>query len=205
MSDPGREHTEEAIRRASSVGDVPLAVRLSLEAYGDEVYAFLHARMHGHADAMDVFSMFCEDLLVGLPRFEWRCSARGYCYRLARSAMARFRRSPQNRRQLHDPLSQVSELPELVEQIRTRTAPHLRSEIKERVRALREALPDEDQMLLMLRVDRGLSFRDLAAVMGGEGLTEEALARESARLRKRFELVKEKLRELARQEGLLDS
>jgi RNA polymerase sigma-70 factor, ECF subfamily len=37
----------------------------------------------------------------------------------------------------------------------------------------------------------------------GEPLTGDALKREAARLRKRFQAIKEKLREMAQKEGLL--
>jgi RNA polymerase sigma-70 factor, ECF subfamily len=60
----------------------------------------------------------------------------------------------------------------------------------------------------VLRIDRGLSWSDLARVLheGEEdaALDDEALAREAARLRKRFQLVKDKLREMAKKEGLLE-
>jgi RNA polymerase sigma-70 factor (ECF subfamily) len=63
-------------------------------------------------------------------------------------------------------------------------------------------------MLLVLRVDRRLDWNELARVLGEAGhdacVDPVSLARESARLRKRFQLVKNKLRELARREGLLD-
>jgi RNA polymerase sigma-70 factor (ECF subfamily) len=60
-------------------------------------------------------------------------------------------------------------------------------------------------MLLILRVDRGMDWRDLAAAMGDENAPLEGadLDREAARLRKRFERIKDRLRELAREAGLL--
>ncbi|HEY4059502.1 MAG TPA: hypothetical protein VGM39_22945, partial [Kofleriaceae bacterium] len=68
---------------------------------------------------------------------------------------------------------------------------------RNRVRELRETLPEEDQLLLVLRVERELEWRDLSRVMNPEQeLDEEMLTRESARLRKRFQAVKDRLREL---------
>jgi RNA polymerase sigma-70 factor (ECF subfamily) len=54
-------------------------------------------------------------------------------------------------------------------------------------------------------VDRALSWNELAMIMAPEGepLSDQALKAESARLRKRFQLVKERLKKLAEQEGLL--
>lgn len=57
---------------------------------------------------------------------------------------------------------------------------------------------------VVLRVDRGLAWEELARVMLDDpAATSEALKRESARLRKRFQLVKEKLLELGREAGLV--
>jgi RNA polymerase sigma-70 factor (ECF subfamily) len=67
-------------------------------------------------------------------------------------------------------------------------------------------LPQEDQELLMLRVDRDLPWDALAEVLRGDDeipLTPDVRKREAARLRKRFQLIKDRLREMARREGLL--
>lgn len=51
----------------------------------------------------------------------------------------------------------------------------------------------------MLRVDRDLSWEEIAVILGESGEAAKA----SARLRKRFQNVKEKLRVLATAQGLL--
>ena len=73
------------------------------------------------------------------------------------------------------------------------------------MRLLRDHLPTDDQTLLILRVDRDLSWNEVALVMtyDGEAPTDDRVKRESARLRKRFELVKDRLRTLAEEEGRL--
>jgi hypothetical protein len=60
-------------------------------------------------------------------------------------------------------------------------------------------------MLLYLRVDRGMEFREIAVAMarGDVTLTVAELDPAAARLRKRFERVKERLRSLAAEAGLL--
>jgi RNA polymerase sigma-70 factor (ECF subfamily) len=74
---------------------------------------------------------------------------------------------------------------------------------------VREQLEPDDQMLLILRVDRQLEWRDLALVMSTRDhcptarLDDAALDREAARLRKRFERVKAELKDLAQEAGLL--
>jgi RNA polymerase sigma-70 factor, ECF subfamily len=60
-------------------------------------------------------------------------------------------------------------------------------------------------MLLVLRIDRNLSWRDIAIVMEGEniGLDETLTQKAETRFRKRFERIKDKLRELAVAQGLI--
>ena len=89
--------------------------------------------------------------------------------------------------------------------VRTETLSYLRTEKKDRFAAIRASLPPEDQALLVLRVDRQLSWDELARVMSsdeGEPSADE-LKRESARLRKRYQLVKEKLLTLGERAGLV--
>ncbi len=94
--------------------------------------------------------------------------------------------------------------------MRTQTKAFLRTENKTRLQELRDSLPEEDRMLLVLRVDRGLAWNDLARILsegddgaetaGLPGLSDPSIAREAARLRKRFQLVKDRLREMAKRE-----
>jgi hypothetical protein len=59
-------------------------------------------------------------------------------------------------------------------------------------------------MLLILRVDRDMAWRDIALAMSGDSnLDDDAVARDSARLRKAFERVKSEIKRMAREEGLL--
>jgi RNA polymerase sigma-70 factor (ECF subfamily) len=81
----------------------------------------------------------------------------------------------------------------------------LRTEAKSALARLRDELSPEDKMLLILRVDRGLAWDDLARVsLAVENPHPSDLQRESARLRKRFQLVKARLRERAKATGLFE-
>jgi hypothetical protein len=68
---------------------------------------------------------------------------------------------------------------------------------------------EHDQMLLILRVDRQMEWRDLALVISTSDasptatLDNAALDREAGRSRKRFERVKAELKDLAKKAGLL--
>jgi len=88
--------------------------------------------------------------------------------------------------------------------VRTRTEPWLRTEIKDKFRALRDALDPDDRELLVLRVDRGLSWEDVVRVMlGAEAPDDAAVRTESARLRKRYQHLKDELRRRAIEAGLV--
>jgi RNA polymerase sigma-70 factor, ECF subfamily len=194
---------ETEIRALCQAGEIDQALTAALEAYGDEVYSFLLARMRDEDRAGDVFSQACEDLWKSLPAFSWRCSLRTWFYRLARSAVSRHSRSPANQAERRVELSQVSEL---ADRVRSRTRAHLRTDVKDEIRKIRDELAPEDQELLVLRVDRALGWLEIAHVVADETpLDDEELARASARLRQRFQKLKAQLRELAIARGLLDA
>ncbi len=191
---------EEQIRSSMQSGDLRAAGALAVEGYGPEVLGFLVTLLRDEADATDVFSQACEDLWVGLPRFEGRSSLRTWFYVLARHAASRFRRSPDRRagRRLA-----ISEITDVAASIRSRTLPHLRTEVKDRFAAIRDALPEDDRALLVLRVDRNMSWNEIARVLFPDDSSDDALTRVAARLRKRFQLVKDEVRARAREAGLL--
>jgi RNA polymerase sigma factor (sigma-70 family) len=191
---------EEHARRACQVGDVGRATTLLLEAYGAELLGFLRWLLRDPARGDDVFSDLTLDAWRGLPGFDWRCSCRTWLYVLARRAAARNARARRTGAQVTLSESAISGL---VERLRTETAPHLRTDVKDEIRKLRECLPEDDQVLLVLRVDRRMSWREISLVMAEEPLEEADRATLEARLRKRFQLVKDRLRELAEQSGLL--
>lgn len=191
---------ESELTRLLEQRDLTRVASVALETYGSEVYGFLVNEVH--ADAPDVFSAVSERMWRGLPDFEGRCSMRTWLYVLARNAASEWRKSPRNRRDLH---TGISELDAIVERVRTQTEPWRRTEVKDRIRELRDSLPADDRTLLVLRVDRALEWDDIARVMLGVAATSAAIARESARLRKRFQLIKDELRDRARAAGIVDA
>ena len=195
---------EASIREAWDRCDYPVAATRTLEAFGPGILGYLAARLGNEWDGREAFSEFVEDFWRGLPDFQWRCPVRAWAYCLARHAAARLESSPQRRPGHNLPLSEISEVAASVLRARTTTLPHERSEVKDRLRELRARLPEVEQSLLVLRVDKRLSWRELAVVLSEEeGTLEQAeLEREAARLRKRFQLVKEKLRKMIAAEGL---
>jgi RNA polymerase sigma-70 factor, ECF subfamily len=186
---------------------------LAIETYGPELHGFLLHVMNGSPDASELGSQVMEDFWRALPTFRRQCSVRTWLYTLAHHAVARHRRSPWNRGQR----TGDSRLDGLVAAANSRTAPWQRTDVKDRWQALRTSLPPEDRELLVLRVDRALDWNEIARVMLAEPATEgdhqdgadaepgaADLAREAARLRKRFQLLKAELRTRARATGLIE-
>jgi len=200
MPAPDPTH-EEALRAACEAADYERCAALALRRYGPEILGFLVHTCGDDERGHEAFSQFTEDFWRGLPSFRWLSSLRTWCYVLARHAALRVLRDPAQRRQV--PLLS-GELDGIAAELRSATAPYLRTQVKDAITRLREALDPDERMLLTLRVDRGLGWRELAAVLSDEPVAERDLARQSATLRKRFERIKERLRAAAAREGLLD-
>lgn len=192
---------ETSIRAAFDLGDISLAATRAVEGYGPEVLGYLYATVRGER-ADEAFAQACEDLWRSLPKFEWRASMRTYFYTLARHAAARLLRSPAERRDRH---VSVKALEAAVDAARTGTAPWLKTDVKDGFRVLREELSEEDSALLVLRVDRRLSWDEVVRVFLGPDADcdADAMKREGARLRKRFQLTRDRLRRRAIEEGLV--
>jgi RNA polymerase sigma-70 factor, ECF subfamily len=182
---------EGRLRRLAEAGDLAAAATLAVETYGPEIYGYLVAVARDDDTAAEVYAELCHDLWRDLPRFKWESSLRTWAYTVARHRLIDALRDPARRRRT--PLSQAPEVDALIARTRTTTATWQRSEVKAGVARLRERLDPDDQTLLILRVDRGLGWRDVAAIMGDK---EPAL-------RKRYERLKERLREMAKDEKLV--
>jgi RNA polymerase sigma-70 factor, ECF subfamily len=207
MQPPDRDELERAIRRQFDRGDLDGAAATAIRGYGAEIFGFLVAFHRREQDAAEVFSRFTERLWRGLAGFRWQCSFRTWAYTVARNTSLAYRRQSRQSARWQAPWPDGSELSAAEQRVRSETLSYLRTERKTRIAALRQSLSPEDQTLLVLRVDKQLSWNDLARVMrpeDGPPLTEALLKREAARLRKRFQLVKEKLYELGRRDGLVD-
>jgi DNA-directed RNA polymerase specialized sigma24 family protein len=200
----GRKNmVEERARTAWSEGDFQAAATIALEGYGPEIRSFLLAKFRGDEYSSDnVYGDFALDLWRGLPRFRWQVSLQAWCYRLARHASIRFWRSPQNRPSVRDPLSQAPLPEDLIERTGVRTL-HV-AQLSDEFTRLRERLNPDDKDLLILRVDRELSWPDIAHALlePGNDPDDVWLKKREAALRQRFADVKRRLKRLARDAGL---
>jgi RNA polymerase sigma-70 factor (ECF subfamily) len=206
MNEAKREALEQEIRSRLERGDVDGAADVALRGYGREISNFLIALHRRDEDsAAEAFSLFSVGFWKSLPRFAGDCTFRTWAYAIARRCSLRVRRDEGRRDARHERLPEGSALSRLVAEIQRETATSVRAERRSRLVELREALPEEEQTILMLHVDQGLRWNDLAQVLRDEDappLEGKALERESQRLRKRFQTIKEKLVKAARREGL---
>jgi RNA polymerase sigma-70 factor, ECF subfamily len=189
---------EEELKRLLQGGEVERAATIALRSYGREMLTLIAAIHRDPDDADDVFAVFCEDLWKGLPGFSGRSTVRTWAYTIARHASFRYGQQKRSKREVHLTSSAFADV---AQEVRTTTRARFRREAGDRLQALRERLPVEDQMLLVLRVERDLDWKDLALIMSGDvTLDDKSLVREAARLRKRFQLIKDRLRLLARED-----
>jgi RNA polymerase sigma-70 factor (ECF subfamily) len=119
--------------------------------------------------------------------------------------MSRYIKDLRRRRGRQVSLSRAGPLSEIEQKIRTATLTAARSDARSRVAQLRDMLAADDQTLLILRVNRGLGWKEIAQVMVHDGkvVPDALLEKEAVRLRKRYQLAKEKLRRLAQEQGLV--
>jgi RNA polymerase sigma-70 factor, ECF subfamily len=203
VEEGARKQLEESVRSLCERGDFSGAATAAIKGYGPEILGYLTAIHRAEDDAGDVFSLFSEKLWKGLPAFGWQSSLRTWAYTIARNTSFRYQRQAKRGRGVG--LSEASVAGKLAARVRTETRSFLKTEQKDRFAALRESLDEEDKTLLILRVNRGMAWEDLARVMLDDSereVTAEDVKRESARLRKRFQLVKEKLVTLGEKAGL---
>ncbi|HET8724662.1 MAG TPA: sigma-70 family RNA polymerase sigma factor [Anaeromyxobacteraceae bacterium] len=187
---------EARILALLDAGDVSGAATEAIRGYGPQILGYLTAVLRDEDQAHDVFSQFAEDLWRGLPGFRRESAVRTWGFRLAWHAASRYQRDPYRRRNRPMLTTEASKIAEEVRSTMSTYAPGGRAD---KLMKLRESLDPEEQTLLILRVDKGMAWEDVAEVLRADG---EPVA--PAALRKRFERLKEKLGRLAREQGLIE-
>ncbi len=186
---------ELRIEQLLSAGDRATAVTVAVRGYGPQILGYLQAVLRSSEDGAEAFSRFCENLWTGIGGYQRRSTFKAWAYTIAWHAALRVVEAPERRR--HLPLAE-GQVERLVQEVRSLTAPHLLTGNKGRLAKLRGSLDRSEQTLLILRIDRHLSWREIGEVLAADG--EET---SEAGLRKRFERIKDRLRDLADAEGLL--
>lgn len=183
-----RNQLELSVRTHLVEGDARAAATAVIEALGPSVLGYLTTLVPVD-DAYDAYSRFQENLWRGLPRFRWECSLRAWAYRIAWNAVARLARDAYRRRR--EPLPSVS-------RFAVSAVPSTEASRHDALAELSAGLSPEERTLLALRIGKELEWDEVAAVLAERG--EET---SPATLRKRFERLKNKLVDLARERGLL--
>src|SRR5690349_3694344 len=191
---PPMDAVETRVLSLADAGEAEAAATAAIEGHGAAVFGYLRSILDDEDDARDAYAQWAEDLWKGLPGFRRESSLRAWSYRLAWHAACRLRRDPFRARGTRLPTGAASRLAASV--ARSTVATGSRRAGLDRLRA---KLPPEDRTLLTLRLDRELEWEEIAAVLSADGDPVT-----SAALRKRFERLKDRLRELAREEGLLE-
>jgi RNA polymerase sigma-70 factor (ECF subfamily) len=190
-SQAAEETLDARVKRLLSAADTTAAATLVIETLGPELLGYLWVAAESWGDADELFSRVCERIWRGLPKFRFESSLRTWAFVIARHRV----RTGLERARTRKPdvsLSEVEQLVHLVAAVHSTTQLHMRSDSKQRLERLRQTLDPDDRTLLVLRVDREMAWRDIAEVMA-DG--DEDHTRVAAKLRKRFERVKQRLRE----------
>jgi RNA polymerase sigma-70 factor (ECF subfamily) len=198
---PSRDPVETAIRELIDAGDLDGAASLAITHYGPELHGFLCALSRDPDLAADAFGAASENLWRNLTKFRWEASLRTWAYQLARNALHALRRDPRRRPERNLPLSVAASIAAVP---RSTTAPYQRGEVMAGLRELIESLDAEDQEILILRLDRRMSWKDIARATAEETDPDSTLDQRAATLRKRYERTKTLLKKLALERGLLD-
>jgi RNA polymerase sigma-70 factor (ECF subfamily) len=193
---PAPPPSEAAVREALVRDDARRGIEATVALYGAEVFGFVSGVIDDPVAARDTYLRFAERLRRHLVLFRWHCSLRTWCYALARRETAHHRAaapgpsvppsSPGTARAGVDSLGAW-----------TTGGPTLRGGID----ILRAELAPEDREILVLRVDRGFSWRDVAFTALGDA-SEGDIQREAERLAVRFAAIKDALARAAVAHGI---
>ncbi len=179
---------------ALASGDEAGAAEAALRDHGPAVLRYLRSLLRDADDSDDAFSMFSEQVWKRIGTFRGQGGFEVWLFRIAFREALRLREEGWGRKRRALPTTEAGRIAAEVR----RTASISRDRRLDALERLRSALSLEDQHLLVLRVDHGLAFRDIAGTLGdGEPLDE-------ATVRKRFERAKARLAKLAKAEGLIE-
>jgi len=202
MNEKERQELERSIHECLRRGEHMRAAELGLLGYEPELRGLLGMELRDPSAVQDVYSSVCENICKSITRFRGECLFRTWAYCVTRHAAYSYLRSHATK---HEELRSSLDSHEWVDGVRSSTQPWLKSEVKAAFAALVQRLPQEDQELLFLRINGQMSWEEVVYVLAGEGatLSRDELRKRSSVLRKRFQHIKERLRQMAEEHGLL--
>ncbi len=186
--------TDQDIRDLVAGGDLRAAATAVIATHGPAMLSYLRAVLRDEDLAGDAFSVFAEAVWSAVGRFEGKSAVRTWAFGVAWHASQRVRNEAWQR---HRERFRTGQASRLAADIRTQSAIR-RDREADQLAELRKELTADDQNLLVLRLEHGLDWGEIAEVLSEEGEPVTAAA-----LRKRFERLKERIAQLARERGLV--
>jgi RNA polymerase sigma factor (sigma-70 family) len=172
------------------------AVEAAFRGYGEEVLRYIVTllRDRNRADGPDLASELFLALLERRSQFQRRSPFRGFMYGIARNLAISALRGASRR-----PAVSLDAAPAgaLVREVRDSTNEWQKTTTRDALAEVRAGLDVEEQTLLVLIVDRKLSSAEVAQAMSDPGRVVTPAA-----VRKRFERLREKLREKLEARGI---
>jgi len=163
------------------------------QAYGAELFGFLIGVLDERRAAREVYTAVLERLPEEAARFAAVCSARTLAYTLARRELGRRRDGDFVKRASRTTDECSSSTPQAGSPYRSRSQANL-------ITSIRSRLAPRDLEMLILRIDRQMTWRDLAMTSIGPGSTSK-LEAEAKRLRARFRRLSEHIERSAKRRG----
>lgn len=179
-----------------AAGKVRPAAEEVIHAHGPRIRLYLSALLRDPDLADDAYSVWSEWVLRGIGGYRGEAPLRTWAYGVAHNAARRVRDDAFRRRRCSLARAAASRVPH-----RASSSARQRERAAQVVEAIRARLTLDDQGLLALRIDHGLEWEAVAAILSpqpGERPTN------AAALRKRFERLKDRIRRLAREAGALE-
>ena len=195
MDDAERNSLERKVGELLDQRNLREAAGEAIRGYGPEIAAYLRAILREPSEADEVFSRFCEKVWRGLPRFRRASSVRTWLYAIANNAARDFKQEDAGGRTRR---LRTGEHSQLAAAVLSSLPAYAKGSAADALARLRQSLEPEEQSLLTLRLYAGLSWKQVAEVLSAAGRPLDQAA-----VRKRFERLKLKLREVAAAAGLL--
>ncbi len=184
------DHIDSQILASCQQENYDAATRLILAGYRRSVCSYLSVRARDRACADEAFSLFLEDIWRGLPGFRFQCKVHAWVFTIARNALCRQMKARWRWGSRHVSLESQEE------RLEARQFADVAGVMAGRIWPLVATLPPHDLSLLGKRIALSMAWKEIAleGLSAPELADETSLERESARLRKRYQLLVERLR-----------
>ena len=177
---PAWSDRDHAIRTLHTNKNDSAGALLALETYGGEMHAFLAAAAHTAAQADAAYVELCHDVWRSFGMFRWGASLRMWLYVLAYEALLRLEHGV------------ATDRPRTCYEVDALLVRARHAAVRWQYAGLRDRLDRADRALLVLRIDRNLSWKEVVEVLDLDELT----------LRMRLDRIKSRVRMLAREANL---